>query len=135
MRAERRVVKDSLSDQLMSLGLPKQARLLNSTEFTQVLRRAEIKVVKGPVQLKAQRNAAGRARLGLIVPKRGIAKACDRNLVKRIIREQFRTAQRRLPALDIVVQVFGKVSKQQLAVALQKHFSMLVEQPNPGGDK
>ena len=135
MRAERRVVKDLLSDQLMSLGLPKQARLLNSTEYTQVLRRAEIKIVKGPVKLKAQRNAAGRARLGLIVPKRGISKACDRNLVKRIIREQFRTAQKRLPALDIVVQVFGKVSKQQLAVALQEHFSTLVEQPNPGGDK
>ena len=135
MRAERRVVKDLLSNQPMSLGLPKQARLLNSTEFTQVLRRAEIKVVKGPVQLKAQRNSAGRARLGLIVPKRGITKACDRNLVKRVIREQFRTAQRRLPTLDIVVQVFEKVSKQQLAMVLQKHFSMLVEQPNPGGDK
>ena len=68
MRAERRVVKDSLSDQLMSLGLPKQARLLNSTEYTQVLRRSEIKVVIGPVQLKAQRNAAGRARLDSLCP-------------------------------------------------------------------
>ena len=115
MRAERRVVKDSLFDQLMSLGLPKQARLLNSTEYTQVLRRPDIKVVKGPVQLKAQRNAAGCARLGLIVPKRGIAKAYDRNLVKRVIREQFRTAQGRLPALDIVAVSYTHLTLPTIA--------------------
>lgn len=109
----------------MSQGFPKQARLLNGTEYTQVLRRAEKKVVDGPVQVKARKNSLDRARLGLVVPKRGTAKAHDRNQVKRIIREQFRRSRRQLPSLDIVVQVFGEISKQQLAQALRRQFGKL----------
>jgi ribonuclease P protein component len=109
----------------MSQGFPKQARLLNGNEYTQVLRRAEKKVVDGPVQVKARKNSLDRARLGLVVPKRGTAKAHDRNQVKRIIREQFRLSRRQLPSLDIVVQVFGEISKQQLAQALRRQFGKL----------
>ena len=109
----------------MSQGFPKQARLLNGTEYTQVLRRAEKKIVDGPVQVKARKNSLDRARLGLVVPKRGTAKAHDRNQVKRIIREQFRLSQRQLPSVDIVVQVFGHIAKQQLALALQRQFDKL----------
>jgi ribonuclease P protein component len=106
----------------MSQGFPKQARLLNANEYTQVLRRAQKKVVAGPVQIKAKHNSLKNARLGLVVPKKGTAKAHDRNQVKRIIREQFRLSQDQLPPIDMVVQVFGKVSKKQLAVTLKQQF-------------
>jgi ribonuclease P protein component len=109
----------------MSQGFPKQARLLNATEYSQVLRRAQKKVVAGPLQIKARQNSLQNARLGLVVPKKGTAKAHDRNQVKRIIREQFRLARNQLPAIDMVVQVFGKVSKEQLTVTLKQQFGTL----------
>lgn len=109
----------------MSQGFPKQARLLNATEYTQVLRRAQKRVVAGPVQIKARQNSLKSARLGVVVPKKGTAKAHDRTLVKRIIREQFRLSQNQLPPIDMVVQVFGKVSKEQLTVTLKQQFGIL----------
>ncbi|MCP0914836.1 MULTISPECIES: ribonuclease P protein component [Legionella] len=46
-------------------------------------------------------NTVGQARLGLALSKKVVAKAHDRNRLKRIVRETFRTRQ--LPAIDIVV--------------------------------
>lgn len=109
----------------MSQGFPKQARLLNATEYTLVLRRAQKKIVAGPVQIKVRQNSLKNARLGLVVPKKGTAKANDRNQVKRIIREQFRLSQDRLPPIDMVVQVFGKVSKEHLTVTLKEQLGTL----------
>ncbi len=70
------------------------------------------------------------ARLGLIVGKRQLKRAVDRNQVKRVLRETFRVNRSILPAIDIVVQLAetpstsctsqakpwrcGRVSPQQL---------------------
>ncbi len=48
------------------------------------------------------------ARLGLVVGKKFLRRAVDRNQVKRIIREQFRCLRGRLPALDLVVRLTVK---------------------------
>lgn len=45
------------------------------------------------------------ARLGVIVAKRFAKRANQRNLVKRIMREQFRRIRATLPAYDIVVRL------------------------------
>jgi ribonuclease P protein component len=44
-------------------------------------------------------------RLGLIVPKKVLARAVDRNAARRIVREAFRLAQPELGGLDVVVRV------------------------------
>lgn len=46
-------------------------------------------------------NTVGHARLGLAISKKTIAKAHERNRIKRLLRETFRTSQ--LPPIDIVV--------------------------------
>jgi ribonuclease P protein component len=44
-------------------------------------------------------------RIGIIVSKKQVQKACARNRIKRLLRESFRLNQFKLPKLDIVVLV------------------------------
>lgn len=56
----------------------------------------------------ARPNALGRARLGMIVAKRLLPKAVDRNRVKRCVREAFRLQRVNLPPCDFVVRLIAK---------------------------
>ena len=55
--------------------------------------------------LIARSNESDVARLGLAVPKKHIHRAVDRNRVKRLIRESFRTNKDQLRGLDVVVVI------------------------------
>jgi ribonuclease P protein component len=48
------------------------------------------------------------ARLGLVVGKKLLKRAVDRNRVKRIVREQFRLRRSGLPAYDLVVRLHAR---------------------------
>ena len=48
------------------------------------------------------------ARLGLVVGKKLLKRAVDRNKVKRIIREQFRRERPNVPACDLIVRLAAK---------------------------
>jgi len=50
------------------------------------------------------------ARLGVVVGKKLLKRAVDRNRVKRIIREQFRRERRNLPACDLIVRLAVKAA-------------------------
>lgn len=47
-------------------------------------------------------------RLGLVVAKKLLKRAVDRNKVKRVVREQFRLQLAGLPALDLIVRLAVK---------------------------
>lgn len=79
-------------------------RLLLKKQFDHVLRGASERVGRGPLRLAARDNDLEMARLGLIVAKRMLPRAVDRNRAKRVIRESFRQAGS-LPPMDIVVRV------------------------------
>lgn len=78
-------------------------RLLSSTDFRQVFsagkryRGNEFTVIARP-------NDLDHARLGLAISRRSAARAVDRNRLKRLIRESFRTTAAQLHPVDIVVQ-------------------------------
>lgn len=53
-------------------------------------------------------EASGDPRLGLVVGKKLLKSAVRRNLVKRLVREQFRQLRPGLPACDVLVRLVAK---------------------------
>ena len=109
----------------MSYSFPKHVRILDGSVYSLVLKSPQKKLVTGPVQVKARDNGLEFARLGLVVPKRGTARAHERNRMKRAIREQFRLSRKSLPRKDMVVQVFSPVAVEQLRDILSRQFAVL----------
>jgi ribonuclease P protein component len=60
------------------------------------------------------------ARLGLVVSKRALRRAVDRNRAKRVLRETFRTLREELPEMDLIVQVVGPASNDEIRAALTR---------------
>ena len=102
---------------------PKDLRLLVADDYVQVLRRAEVNLSSGPLRVRAIANRMPSARLGLVVPKRGNRLAVRRNRIKRIVRETFRHEVQSLPRVDLVVQVHGQLSDDELRRRLAKLFA------------
>lgn len=82
----------------------------------------------GGVTLRARRNGGDVPRLGLIISKKSIKRAVDRNRVKRMTRESFRLCQSRLSGLDVVIMSragLGELSGPALRAVLDKHWDAL----------
>lgn len=77
----------------------KTQRLLKKYEYDHVFTQAK-KIVSKDFTVLFRNNELGHARLGLALAKKNIAKAHDRNRIKRIIREQFRQSE--LPSVDMI---------------------------------
>lgn len=101
---------------------PKSSRLTIAAEFTEVFRQAELNLSSGPLRIRVIQNRMRCARLGLVVSKKGNAKAHRRNRLKRLIRERFRAQRHQLPDVDIVVQLFGQIDDAELVTMLDKQF-------------
>jgi len=103
-------------------AFPKSSRLLRAAEYTAVFLAPDINLSAGPLRIRARKNKMPNPRLGLVVTKKGTAKASRRNRVKRIIRERFRLTAGELPGVDIVVQVFGLLEDAALRQSLDRQF-------------
>ena len=102
-------------------------RLLRRREFDAVFGRPSMRVSAPPLWLAARPNEGMAARLGLVVGKKVLRRAVDRNRAKRAIRESFRLTQG-LPPLDIVVRVVesrpvAAADADRLFRALQRRLS------------
>lgn len=58
------------------------------------------------------------ARLGLVVGKRALPRAHERNRAKRVLRDAFRRRRADLPAMDIVIQVTGDAASDRYRASL-----------------
>jgi len=105
-------------------AFPRSRRLTRAAEYSDVFRHTQLNVSAGPLRIRARKNTLCRARLGLVVPKKGTAKAVRRNRIKRILRNRFRLIAEQLPAVDMVVQVFNDMDDQRLL----KAFDTLLKQ-------
>lgn len=78
-------------------------------------------------------NELGWPRLGLVIGKKNIRLAVQRNRAKRLIRESFRLRQQAIPALDIVVLARRGLDKQnnsQLHAELNTLWDKLLKRAN-----
>jgi len=85
-------------------------RLHKPVEFQAVFDSATFKVGEAGFLLLARPNALQYPRLGLVVAKKKVRLAVDRNRLKRIVRDSFRHQQHELPAVDIVFLVRQNIS-------------------------
>ncbi|MHB1084723.1 MAG: ribonuclease P protein component [Thiobacillus sp.] len=85
----------------------RDARLVNKADFDRVFADNQ-RARTDYVLVMARPNQAGFPRLGMIVAKRLLGRAVDRNRVKRCVRESFRLVMPELPACDFVVRLIAK---------------------------
>lgn len=106
-------------DRMLFFGFSAQLRLLQASDFKSVFDGALYKVHQSGFMLlavprKSETNQnVDHARIGLVIAKRKIRRAHERNRVKRLARESFRLHQAELPALDIVLM--AKADAQTLS--------------------
>lgn len=84
-------------------AFPRRLRLLTAGDYRQVFEAAAFKVHGKGLMALAVPNELGHPRVGLVVSKKNLRRAVDRNRLKRLARESIRLQQQQLPALDIVL--------------------------------
>ena len=102
-------------------------RLTKTDDFSSVF--GFRKAIRGKlIMLHYQPRAEGMndPRLGLVVGKKQLKRAVDRNIFKRVIREQFRLCRAELPAVDLVVRLAVKPLKTNRKI-IADEFLMLVK--------
>jgi len=105
----------------------KQHRLLKPADFRAVFASARWKSACEHFVLLAIPSATG-SRLGLVIAKKNVKRACDRNRLKRVTREYFRQRPELNPALDVVLVArrgMGTLDNPALSSILQRQWQRL----------
>ena len=88
---------------MAEFGFPKISRLLNATDYKAVFSNAQLKVSCHHFLVLANCNTRSSARLGLVIAKKNVTLAVQRNRIKRQLRNTFRYNKDLLNKLDVVV--------------------------------
>ena len=88
---------------MLNFSFNKSLRLLDAKAYKTVFDNAQFKVSKQQVLYLARKNDMATPRLGLVIAKKNVRHATQRNRIKRILRESFRLQQHRLGGIDTVV--------------------------------
>ena len=86
----------------LSFQFQRELRLLKAKDFSFVFDKA-FKVHNRAFTLLARKNQLPNPRLGLVIAKKNLRHAHQRNRVKRLLREAFRLNQHELGCYDLVI--------------------------------
>jgi ribonuclease P protein component len=109
-------------------SFPSQHRLRSKVDYDRVFERNS-RSSDAFFSVLARPNETGHARLGLAVSKKAAHDAVDRNRLKRLVREHFRTCTA-LPALDFVVSARPAAvlaSPTELRASIVQHWLKVIE--------
>ncbi len=87
----------------MECAFNKSSKLLTAADFSQVFDNSCCKAGDNAFLILAAHNRLEQGRLGLVIAKKQLKLAVERNRVKRIARESFRHKQQDLAGIDLVV--------------------------------
>ncbi len=113
-------------------SFPQQIRLKKTSDYKKVFTNP-MKSSDTYFTLLAVKNDLEYPRIGLVVAKKNIRKAVNRNLIKRIIRDNFRRHRHSITNIDIVVLARRETldaSPSLLKKSLEKHWLRLVNRCN-----
>lgn len=88
---------------MVNQGFPKLSRLLNAKDYSPVFKQPDYRVSNRYFLFLVLGSDTPSSRLGIVVAKKNISKAVQRNRIKRIIRETFRANKFDLGTIDLVV--------------------------------
>lgn len=92
----------------VDFGFRGEHRLRKTDEFSSVF--AFRRILRGKhFDLLYRPGSAASARLGVVIAKKYVRSAVNRNLIRRIVRESFRLSRTKLPQRDIVVRVSARM--------------------------
>jgi ribonuclease P protein component len=97
----------------------KSMRLLNSENFQTVFDDAPLRTSHQHFLFLARINHLDCPRLGLVIAKKNIRHAVDRNRMKRLIRETFRAKQQQLAGIDVIVLARKGMNNETNAVLIE----------------
>jgi len=120
----------SIVDPVPDLSFGKNRRLLGASDFQPVFKQARYKVSCQHLLVLALPANGAFTRVGLVVAKKNVRRAVDRNRIKRILRESFRHNQGLLPAVDIVILArsgIGTLSNEDLRQKIDKLWRDLIQ--------
>lgn len=113
-------------------GFKKTSRLLGPSQFNPVFQHASFKLSSRFLLILAIRSG-NPARLGMVIAKKHIKSAVQRNRIKRLIRESFRIKAEEFGTIDMVVlarQGLDKLGNPEIAAELNKLFNELSDKLN-----
>ena len=84
-------------------SFPKAVRLLTASDYSNVFQDVQLRVSSQNFLILAKAQGSDTARLGIIVAKKNVKLAVQRNRIKRLLRESFRNERDTLPKLDLIV--------------------------------
>ena len=105
----------------------KTQRLLNASDYKQVFDDNRVKVANSSLLILAKPTGGYPSRLGLVVAKKNIPTAVQRNRIKRVVRETFRKKhfQSSLDVVFLARQGANKLSTQKLTTIVENSWAKL----------
>jgi ribonuclease P protein component len=108
--------------------LPKLARLRTKEQFDRVFKAGK-KISSGGVAIFYNQNDQTQARMGIVVTKRNVPLATQRNSLKRVVRESFRQRRHLFPNVDVIVYLYASAksfSNAKLHLCLEQLWTRLI---------
>jgi ribonuclease P protein component len=107
---------------------PRAKRLLNARDYSQVFDRADAKASHKYLLLLARQNSGAGHRIGLVIAKKNVRLAVQRNRIKRVAREFFRSLPADQTSLDVVLLTrrgIDQLDNAELSTILQQQWQKL----------
>ena len=122
---------------MSDLSFSKKDRLLDAGAYKRVFDGVDTRASHKHLLLLAARNNLPHDRLGLVISKKNVKLAAQRNRIKRVIREFFRSCPTRQPGLDVVVLArkgMDQLDNAALSSILRQQWLQLTDSNSPCDD-